>query len=277
MYVRKPIAAGRFYSDDPDELKKDILSYIESADIDRSSFTDIKGVIAPHAGYIYSGPVAGFSYAVLELEPVDTVVVFAPSHRYRFENPSFIPSGFYETPLGKMPIDDSVGEVLLESSAFSFFEEAHAFEHSLEVQVPFLQVVQPDAKLLPVVLGSHSVESLRRCTKLIYEAGEQLGKKVAVVMSTDLSHYHSYEKARELDSHFIDAVERYDINSVIRSCSDGSAAACGEAAVVAGFLLTELMGGKKVEFLSYMNSGDTAGPKNEVVGYMAAAITGSEI
>ncbi len=140
MWHRKPVVAGSFYPSNPADLKIDIDGYLSKAEKKKLDGA-LLGIISPHAGYVYSGPVAAYSYKQLIGSGVELAVVLAPSHRARFDGASVIDSGIYETPLGQVEIDEKIGRALLDENYFSFIKEAHSTEHSLEVQVPFLQRV----------------------------------------------------------------------------------------------------------------------------------------
>ena len=271
MWHRKPVVAGSFYSSKPEELKRDIDEYLNSAEKKKLD-GDISGVICPHAGYIYSGPVAAYSYKQLIGSGVELVVILAPSHRGRFDGASVIDSGIYETPLGPVEIDENIGKLLLDESHFTFLKEAHSSEHSLEVQVPFLQCVLDNFKLVPVVIGSWDLNACRIMAEGLYKCLKHETRKIAVIISTDLSHYHPYESAVKIDGNLIDALKTFDEEKIDNVISSHKAEACGHGPILTGIMLCRKMGARKVDILHYANSGDTAGGKAEVVGYLSAAI-----
>jgi MEMO1 family protein len=271
MWHRKPVVAGSFYPSNPDELAAEIDEYLDK--VEKKKFNgEILGVVCPHAGYIYSGPVAAYSYKQLIGSGIELVIVLAPSHRALFAGASVIDSGIFETPLGEVEIDGISGQALLNEPHFSFIKEAHSSEHSLEVQVPFLQRVLADFKIVPVVLGS---SGLKFCTDIadeLYNCIKNDKRRIAVVISTDLSHYHPYNEAVKIDREYINALKTGDEKVIENIKAAGKAEACGHAAVMAGLLLCKKLGADSVEILHYANSGDTAGGKDEVVGYLSAAI-----
>ena len=271
MWHRKPVVAGSFYSSKPEELKGEIEEYLNDADKKKLE-GDIMGLICPHAGYIYSGPVAAYSYKQLIGSGVELAVVLAPSHRGRFGGASVIDSGIYETPLGQLEIDEKVGNLLLNENYFSFIKEAHSAEHSLEVQVPFLQCVLDDFKIVPVVMGSWDINACRVIADGLYNCLKYETRKTAVIISTDLSHYHPYESAVKIDRVFIDALKTFDEEKIDNVIASNKAEACGHGPILSGLMLCKKMGAHKVDILHYANSGDTAGGKAEVVGYLSAAI-----
>ena len=274
MYQRHPVVAGSFYPGNPEKLKSMISQFLTDAKEERpQSSGNVYGIISPHAGYIYSGPVAGYGFSYLENLNIDTYIILAPSHRGRFKGASVIPEGIYSTPLGDMAIDSHIGGNLLSIEGFTFLKEAHELEHSLEVQVPFVQVVSGNSKIVPVVIGTTDPDLCRGIGESIASVLEGIDKKFAVVISTDLSHYHNYSSAVEMDKKLINSIESFDENSVSTLLKSGKAEACGEGPLISGMTLCRSMGAEKVKVVKYANSGDTAGSKDQVVGYLSAVFT----
>lgn len=271
MWQRKPVVAGSFYPGNAAELTREVDSYIAGAGA-KTVKGNIMGIVSPHAGYIYSGPVAGYAFKELKGMPVEVAVVIAPSHRGRFAGASVIPEGVFETPLGGVTIDAALGSKLMEKERFDFIREAHAYEHSLEVQVPFLQRVLDNFTIVPIVVGTTDLEQCRAIGDGLADtlAGEK--KKWVIVISTDLSHYYSYAQAKTMDAVFIESLKCFNDDEIKRVTQSGKAEACGEGPVLAGLDACKKCGAASVEILKYANSGDTAGDKNKVVGYVAAAI-----
>jgi predicted class III extradiol MEMO1 family dioxygenase len=248
MWHRDPVVAGSFYPSNADKLRGDIEHYISKVQKKKLD-GEIVGLISPHAGYIYSGPVAAYSYAQLIDSDVEVAVVLAPSHRARFGGASVIPDGIYETPLGEVPIDSQIGEALVQKPHLSFIKEVHMAEHSLEVQVPFLQGVLKGFSIVPIIVGITEVK-----------------------ISTDLSHYFPYEKATMIDNIFIENLKKFDERILFEALSRDDAQACGEGPVLTGMSVAKKLGAHGIDILKYANSGDTAGGKDQVVGYLSAAI-----
>ncbi len=271
MWHRKPFVAGSFYPSDPDELKKEIDGYLKNAEKKKPD-GEIYGIVSPHAGYVYSGPVAAYSYKQLIGSGTELAIVLAPSHRGRFRGASVIDSGIFETPLGQIEIDDKIGSALLDETHFAFIKEAHYAEHSLEVQAPFLQCVLKTFKIVPIVIGAYDMDSCRAIADGLYNCLKNEKRKFSVIISTDLSHYHPYKSAIEIDGVFIDALKTADEATIDNVLSSGRAEACGHGPVLSGLMLCKRLGAGRVEILHYANSGDTAGGKGEVVGYLSAAI-----
>ncbi len=270
MNKRKPAFAGSFYPSSPVELKSMISEYLSSAE-DVPVNSEIISLIVPHAGYIYSGPVAAYSYKKLAQINPETVIILAPSHRARFEGASVIRDGFYDTPIGSAEIDTDITEKLFKSKLFWYNSGIHDIEHSLEVQVPFIKTVAEKAKIVPVIIGTVELKDVNKLAEILAYAVSSSGKKCAVVISTDLSHYHPYPKAVEIDNRFIRALESFDPEKLKSSIESGKTEACGEGPVLTGIYASKILGATKTKILKYMNSGDTAGSKKEVVGYLSAA------
>lgn len=276
MYVRKPAVAGSFYPGDPEKLQKMISSYLASAGpvSDEFDFTRIIGIISPHAGYVYSGPVAAYGYNYIAKSDLERFIVIAPSHRGRFNGISVIPAGVYKTPLGDAAIDSELGTRLEKREYFGFIKEAHEMEHSLEVQIPFLQMVKPEAVIVPLVIGTVDPFICGTIGDIIADEVKLSGKEYGIIISTDLSHYHSYDVAVKKDMDFIRELETFDETKVVDVISSGKGEACGEGGVLAGISLARNLGAKRIKTVKYANSGDTAGPKDQVVGYLSALILG---
>ncbi len=276
MYIRQPAVAGSFYPGDPDKLKSMINGFLKDAEADKPEIRgNIYGIISPHAGYVYSGPVAGYGFSYLSHLNIDTYIILAPSHRARFKGASVIPRGIYSTPLGNMDIDSDMGEELVKLEGFGFIPEAHELEHSLEVQVPFVQVVSEGSKIVPVIIGTTDINLCRHIGESIASAIRK-DKNYAVIISTDLSHYHSYNSAIELDNKIIKSIESFDENKLSALLQKGKAEACGEGPLISGMYLCRSMGAKKATVVKYANSGDTAGSKDRVVGYLSAVFYSNE-
>lgn len=273
MWHRTPVVAGAFYPADAHLLSADIQSYLQKAEVVPVKGT-LYGIIAPHAGYVYSGPVAAYSYKLLKNMDIDVAVVLAPSHRARFNGASVIPRGIYETPLGEVEIDADIGTRLVEKNNFSFIKEAHQAEHSLEVQVPFLQSVLSDFTIVPVIIGSTELATCGAIAESLYDVLKDEKRNVIIVVSTDLSHYHDYSSAKAIDEVFINSLKSFNPAQVEEVCAARKAEACGEGPVLTGMTLCKQLGADTMDVLNYANSGDAGGGKGQVVGYVAAAMSG---
>ncbi len=257
--VRLPAVAGTFYPNDPLELRQMIDRFLASA---KRFSAAPKALIAPHAGYIYSGPVAASAYASLKnlKSPVERVVLAGPSHRVGFDGLALSNAGFYSTPLGDIPIDIDAQNAVRDLPAVRVVDNAHALEHSLEVHLPFLQRLLGAFKLIPVVTGNAPAHQVGEFLDRLWGGPETL-----LVISSDLSHYHDYTTARKLDSATSRAIETLDWRKLDYE------SACGRVPVC-GLLYSAGNRGLAVNTLDLRNSGDTAGSRDRVVGYGAYLI-----
>lgn len=271
MWHRDPVVSGSFYPSNSNKLRADIEHYISRVQ-KKELDGEIIGLISPHAGYVYSGPVAAYSYAQLVDSGVEVVMVLAPSHRARFGGASVIPDGMYETPLGEVIIDSQIGMKLVEKPHFNFLKEVHMSEHSLEVQVPFLQEVLKGFSIVPVIIGVTEIKTCQGIAEEIYDVLKDEDRKFVIIVSTDLSHYFSYEKATRIDNVFIENLKKFDEKVLFETLSRDDAQACGEGPVLTGISVAKKLGAKGIDILKYANSGDTSGSKDQVVGYLSAAI-----
>jgi AmmeMemoRadiSam system protein B/AmmeMemoRadiSam system protein A len=201
----------------------------------------------------------------------DAVVVVAPSHHAYFEGSSVYSEGSYRTPLGDIPIDSELADAIMEADeSIVFNHEAHAREHSLEVQLPFLQAAVKDLSLVPIVMGDQSLTNCRRLAAAIVKGAS--GKKVLLVASTDLSHFHAYDEAVRLDRVVIDRVTSYDFEGLAEDLRTHKCEACGGGPMITVMMASREMGASRAQKLAYANSGDVSGDRSRVVGYLAAAL-----
>jgi len=265
--VRPPAVAGMFYPGDPEELSAALRDLLGRST--PGTPAGIRGVIAPHAGYAYSGMTAGRAYGRLGGGHYDTVVVIAPSHREYFEGVSVYPGRAYSTPLGTIPVDAVLREQLLAAAPFVRASAAgHGAEHAVEVHLPFLQAALGEFTLLPLVIGHQTPETcfgLGRALEAVLA-----GRGALIVASTDLSHFHDDGEARALDSVVLDDVGRFDPRALMAHLEDGSAEACGGGPAVAALSALKSLGATHVDVTGYATSGDVTGDRRSVVGYMSA-------
>ena len=266
--IREPAVAGAFYPDKPEILSRDVKKYIENAKKEKIE-GEIVALVSPHAGYMYSGQVAATAYKLVEEKTFDSVVVVAPSHRALFKGASLYDRGGYRTPLGVVPVDTELSKKMMErKKEIQFLPEAHSQEHSLEVQIPFLQVVLKSFKLIPIVMEPYwNWETCQSVASAIAETVK--GKRVLLVASTDLSHFYTYNRAVELDKIFLNHIERFDVEGLNRDLKSNRTEACGGGAVVTIMLAAKMLGANHGKVLKYANSGDVTGDRGRVVGYAA--------
>ena len=257
MGTRAAAVAGMFYPGDAKRLTAAVETYL--ADARPASGAQAKAVIAPHAGYQYSGPIAGSAYASLipHAKDIERVILVGPSHRVPFSGVAASRAAAFETPLGAVPVDRDVIEALLKDGLILQNDAAHAREHSLEVHLPFVQRVFPGSNLVPLLAGDHDFASVAAVLARLWG-----GPETVIVVSSDLSHYHDYETARRLDRETAETIEARQAGAV------DPAQACG-ATPVNALLQIAAAKGLSAATIDLRNSGDTAGPRDEVVGYGA--------
>ena len=256
--IRPTAVAGMFYPADPAELRDMVLSYLSNArETPIDSATRPRAIIAPHAGYIYSGPVAAHAYHYVESikDIIANVVLIGPSHRVPLLGLATSSADYFSTPLGNIPINRTLTEQINELPFVSELDQAHSMEHSLEVHLPFLQLTLDEFSLVPIVAGDASPEDVSQLISLACRADDTL-----LVISSDLSHYHDYQTAKRLDQDTCDAIEELDIRGV------DSQHACGYIPV-RGLLAYAKQHNLHATTVDCRNSGDTAGPRDQVVGY----------
>lgn len=266
--VRPAAVAGMFYPADPAQLRAQLDAFLAQARaaLPAGDAAVPKALIAPHAGYVYSGPVAASAYARLlpARGQVRRVVLVGPSHRVAFRGLAVGSADQWASPLGPVPIDRAVVERLAAMPMVGLLDQAHAAEHSLEVHVPFLQSVLGEFTLVPVVAGDARPDDVAAVLDAAWG-----GPETVVVVSTDLSHYLDYDTCRTADAATVAAIERLDFGAL------GRDSACGRVPV-AGLLLLARRRGMRIATLDVRNSGDTAGPRDRVVGYGAWALYETE-
>ncbi len=271
--VRRPVVAGTFYPGDAAELGAEVDGYLEDAE-QLELPGEIAAVIAPHAGYAYSGGVAGAAYAQLRGYSFDTVVVVAPSHRAAFRGSSVYGGDAYETPLGTVPVDETLADAIRgRGEAFAYRPGAHSAEHSLEVQVPFLQRVLEDFAIVPIVMGEQTESAVRALAGAIARAVEGTSSRVLLVASTDLSHYHDQQSANALDRVLVDRVAAFDPEGLLADLAAGRCEACGGGPTAVVMMAARHLGADRATVVRYATSGDVSGDMSQVVGYLSAVLT----
>ncbi|SMC25832.1 hypothetical protein SAMN02746041_02443 [Desulfacinum hydrothermale DSM 13146] len=270
--VRPPILAGTWYPGDPATLQSTVAHYLSSAAPQGlPEKAALRALIAPHAGYRYSGATAAYAYQLLKAHPAETVVVMAPSHRVPFQGFSVYDRGSYQTPLGRIPLDLAMIDALKDRlSDLRCVQAAHRVEHSIEVQLPFLQTVVPGFRLVPVLVGKVDFDDCVRMARALASIRKE--RSFVVIASTDLSHYHSDADARVLDRRLIDRVRNMDSQGLWEDLSQSRCEACGGAALVTALLYAGRFPKARASILHYATSADTTGDRSRVVGYLAAAL-----
>ena len=272
--VRPPAVAGTFYPSDPNELAKMIDDFLAKAAPPR--LENVVALVAPHAGYIYSGPVAAYSYALLKGRRFDRVVVIAPSHYEAFGFASVYDGAAYATPFGRVPVDQAFAAKLVKTSAsiklsaIGHTPSPDHPEHALEVQLPFLQRVLGQFQLVPIIMGDQSYDACRALGVALAKLIQ--GTNTLIVASSDLSHYHRYDEAAKLDRKTLKAIEEYDYFDLSRNLEMRVWEACGGGPIVATMIAAERLGATQARVLRYANTGDVTGDHSRVVGYGAVAL-----
>lgn len=273
-HTRMPSVAGQFYPKDPSVLRSTIEEML-SAPSNKRITGRIKALLAPHAGYIYSGEVAAAAYRLLEPGNYKTVIVISPCHVEHFRYASIFSGRSYLTPLGEIPVDRELAEKIASFGSMVKLDDAGHIsapgrrgEHSLEVQLPFLQVVLGDFKLVPIVMGDQSDDIIESLGGAIGQAVK--GEDVLIVASTDLSHFHPRDNAKRLDDIFIQALKKFDHEDLAGILASGKTEACGGGPVATAILASRSAGADRCEVIEYADSGDKSGDYSSVVGYLSA-------
>lgn len=264
--------AGTWYPDDPDELRAEVEACLGSADCIAVPGR-LVGLVSPHAGLRYSGPVAARGYALLRGRQHLTAVLVGPSHRLAFEGVSVIPSGAFETPLGEVPIDEDLARDLIQrGTVVRDHPRPHRDEHSLEMQLPFLRHLVPDLRIVPLLMGTQGRVEVDALSDVLAEVLG--GRDVLLVASSDLSHYLPAPAAQRMDAIVIDRLETFDPGGLMDLLERDPSHACGGGAMVAVLDAARRLGADVCTVLRYADSGDEGSrDKSRVVGYVSAAVT----
>ena len=276
--VRPSPIAGQWYSGSPQALAQSVDGFLAAAQLPELA-GQVVGVVAPHAGHIYSGPVAGYAFRAVQGKSYDVVAVVSPMHRYFSEPLLTSAHKAYGTPLGAIPIDtqavSDVDAALKETLRSGLSAAAYDSEHSLEIELPFLQrALLGDFKLLPIMVRSHDPDELQALGEALAEVlASQPGLLVA---SSDLSHFYTEQEAERLDNAMLDQIAAFSPEGVFETESKGKGYACGLGAVMAVLWAARELGADQVKVLHHATSGSVTGDYSSVVGYGAAVILKSE-
>lgn len=272
--IRPSPIAGTWYEGNKDRLAKIVDGYLEAANVPALD-GDVVAVIAPHAGHRYSGPVAGYSFASLRTRTVDLVAVISPFHDFEVHPLLTTVHSAYGTPLGIVPVDKTAVtelDVVLKSElGFGLSPIAHDREHSLEIELPFLQrAISGDFKLLPVMVRAQEPEVAHGLGLALAQVLKN--KNALLVASTDLSHFYDQKTAKRLDAEMLKRIESFEPAQIFEAELTGKGFACGHAAVAAVLWAARQLGADKVQVLHHATSGDVTGDFNQVVGYGSAVV-----
>lgn len=272
--VRKAAVAGTWYPGDAARIAAEVEAYLAVAG-PRTLPGRLVALISPHAGLRYSGPVAAYGYSLLRGRSNLTVVMVGPSHHYAFDGVSVYGRGAFETPLGTVPVDEEVASALLAGEPrIVDVPSPHRDEHSLEMQLPFLQHLVPGLRIVPALMGSQSRSEVEALARALARA--LAGREALLVASSDLSHYQPAAVANRLDALVVGDVERFDAETLMDRLEASHGHACGGGPIVAVMNAARSLGADRATVLRYADSGDAGeGDKSRVVGYLSAALTAS--
>jgi AmmeMemoRadiSam system protein B/AmmeMemoRadiSam system protein A len=275
--IQEPVVAGGFYPARPGELRAQINQFLEAADLKDLPGKPF-GFMVPHAGYVYSGPTAAYAYKAIGASEIKRFVILAPSHRVYADIASVLDKDFYRTPLGLVKIDRKKVKELIGKKPWITYEPAlFDQEHSVEVELPFLQVVAGEGlEIVPIVIGTPRIEFAQKLAVVLDQVFT--GEEVIFLVSSDMSHYYTYDVANTMDALALSRMLNMDIHLLEDDFRHGKAQCCGAGPLFTLMTLFARRGGTRVEVLDYRNSGDTAGFMTRVVGYGAVAfiLTGEE-
>jgi len=267
MAVRPPVVAGRFYSADSAALAKEVAGLMEPG----AKKEECLGAVSPHAGYKYSGCVTGKTLSRVAFK--DSFIVMGPNHTGVGKDFSIMSKGSFRTPLGEAEIDTDLAEAILKNS--DCIEEdagAHADEHSIEVQLPFLQQAGGAITFVPIVIAESNIERLKAAGRDIAAAIKAWGRRAVVISSSDMTHYESDKSVREKDKKAIDAILALDEERLMKEIIERDISMCGFAPTIVMLSALKEMGAKKAELIDYRTSGDASGDYSSVVGYAGIII-----
>lgn len=267
--IRQAAVAGQFYPGTAEELRAAIEGLVDRD----AAKEEVIGLVSPHAGYAYSGPVAGATISRVKFR--DTFIVIGPNHTGMGKPFSIMTQGAWQTPLGEVAIDSELARQIRDDS--SHLEEdaaAHRNEHSVEVQLPFLQYFKPDVKIVPIVLASASADVLKEIGREIAGAVSWLKRPVVILASSDMTHYEPQAAAEEKDRQAIDAILEMDEDKLLERVAGLGISMCGYAPVVAMMAAARELGARTAELVKYQTSGDISGDYSRVVGYAGIILKG---
>lgn len=273
--IRQPAVAGQFYPGQPVTLAKNLAEMFSKADKPDIA-GHIYGLIAPHAGYMYSGQVAAYAYKAIQGLDYADVIVISPCHVEAFPGAAVYPGDAYNTPLGEIAINKELSAKIGSHRNIKLAESGHRVvmrggEHSLEVQLPFLKTVLSDFKLVAIVMGEQSDSTCENLAEAIYQACK--GRKdVLIAASSDLSHFHDYKSAKRLDGGVAEYINNYDYKGLLKALDSEKVEACGGGPIVAMMMAAQKLGANRARVVHYANSGDVTGDSSQVVGYLAAVV-----
>lgn len=265
--TRKPAVAGSFYPDNPKSLREDVKSHIDEG----AEKLNVMGVVCPHAGFMYSGDVAGSVYSRIEIP--ETVIILGPNHTGMGKRISIMTEGTWSMPLGDVEVDSELANAVLEMSPRIFDNaSAHSGEHSLETQLPFLQYFREDFRIVPICLMNLQLKECRALSEAILKAVSKVGRQVLIVASSDMSHYESHDEASAKDKKAIDQIIKMDPEGLYETVQENAISMCGVIPATVMLMVSKEMGARNAELVKYMTSGETSGNYDKVVGYAGVIV-----
>jgi MEMO1 family protein len=269
--LRHPAVAGRFYPRNPDDLRAEARGYLSQAISTKQAPSKAIGCIAPHAGYMYSGHVAGAVFARVEIPP--RCIVLCPNHTGMGRALAIMSEGAWETPLGEVPIDTELASTLKQHfPALQEDSAAHRAEHAAEVELPFLQLLQPELKFVPIALGTWQFEPLEQLGKALADVIAAQKDPVLIVASSDMNHYESDAITRVKDHWAIERILTLDPRGLYDLVRQQDISMCGFGPAVAMLTAARQLGAKSAELVKYATSGDVSGDRDQVVGYAGVIV-----
>ena len=270
--IRQPVVAGQFYPGSASQLEAMIETLVD----EKAEKQDVIGLVSPHAGYIYSGPVAGAVISRIKFK--DTFIIIGPNHSGMGKPLSIMTRGKWKTPLGEVEIDSELGkQILATSSHLQEDDIAHQYEHSIEVQIPFLQYFKSDFRIVPIILGYAGGDTYKEIGRAIAKAVRELNREVVIIASSDMTHYEPQESAQKKDTQAINAILALDEDELLRRVDELNISMCGYAPTASLISAAKELGAKSAELVKYQTSGDTTGDYSAVVGYAGIIITAIEM
>jgi AmmeMemoRadiSam system protein B len=264
---RQPAVAGQFYAGSSTQLRNDLAALMPNVHGTRK----VTGIIAPHAGYVYSGGIAGKLYAVIDIP--DRVLILGPNHQGAGAGVALYPDGQWLTPLGPIQISPRLNSCLNQNVPLVRQDVvAHEFEHSLEVQVPFIQHLRPDAHISAICLGHGDYAAVRQIGEGIAAAIRAYGRDVLIVASSDMTHYESAESARRKDGLALDKVLNLNPEGLLQVCKNEHITMCGAVPAAVMLVAAKALGASHAELVAYGTSGDVTRDNRQVVGYASVAV-----
>jgi len=267
--IKEPSVAGTFYPADKKALKESVEGFLSRVE-KRQKDGKLIALISPHAGYRFSGQVAAYGFSELKDSAIQKVIVIGAAHHAGYKGASVYTTGSFRTPLGEVPINERIAKKLLDDEAdVRFYPEAYAKEHSIEVQLPFLQTVLKDFTIVPILIGSPTKKTFDHLIEVLSDIFDE---KTLIIASTDLSHYHDYSTAKEMDGKVISEIERLSVTDTAKLLQSGQSELCGMYPVMVTIEIARRAGANYGMLFKYANSGDVTNEKEKVVGYASIGL-----